>query len=123
MYFFELLIHARMPKSLIFNFLPIYFLLSYSVLDFNGADKINPCEEISVTLLTTPATPGHKDGKVKASVGGGTTPIYYIFQEPNGRPLSYKVEVDSLYNLGAGRYICTIYNGSGCTKSVEFIIE
>jgi hypothetical protein len=83
------------------------------------------CDQLKITMQVTNAEEGKENGKAEAKVEGGIAPIYYIFFLPNGHLLKKDMDVstNSISNLKPGNYFCSVSDGAGCTKRVEFKIE
>jgi hypothetical protein len=83
------------------------------------------CDRLKVSIKVTNAENGKPNGSAEAKVEGAVSPVYYIFFLPDGRLLKKDLDVMSnkIENLKPGKYFCSVADGAGCTKKVDFIIE
>lgn len=108
-----------MVKYLIFSFM-LWLVFDTEIQSSKG--QFQNCDNLSISVKTTPVE-GGKNGSVEVKVSGGKDPIYYIVYLPSGKPLKNDATSNSIKDLAQGNYFCSIVDGSGCTKKIEFKIE
>jgi len=115
-----------MAKSLLNKASLLFFLLLPGgfVIPLEGV-QMNPegCEGIELKIEVRNSSDASHRGSVEAIVAGAEKPIYYIFYKEPGKLLSMEFTSAKVDNIEPGTYYCSIQDGKGCVKKIEFKIE
>jgi hypothetical protein len=87
------------------------------------AQEGTDCSDLIMSSQVVNTTNGVSNGSVSITAKGGITPYHYIFFYEDGHLLTKEMTQNSLSNLKAGSFYCSVVDAIGCTKKIKINIK